>query len=163
MLHIFSPAQKSTYETKRKNYALLLRSKLIITKIEDYKNFFKNLRLLKLKITKILHNCNSSTKHSYNTVQRTQIATVIRHYFWLTKQTHRFYRGFLSQAIMWFATDRNVQRRKSGTPTKRVNWLKRFTLQLIKRFTLKQEIWLKRFTLQLQYNKLSSISMLKIF
>jgi len=26
----------STYETKRKNYALLLRSKLKITKIEDY-------------------------------------------------------------------------------------------------------------------------------
>jgi len=25
----------------------------------------------KLKITKIKHNCNSSTKHSYNTVQRT--------------------------------------------------------------------------------------------
>ena len=48
MLHIFSPAQKSTYETKRKNYALLLRSKLKITKIEDYKNF-----LQKLKITKI--------------------------------------------------------------------------------------------------------------
>jgi len=48
VLHIFSPAQKSTYETKRKNYALLLRSKLKITKIlqkfkitkiEDYKNF----------------------------------------------------------------------------------------------------------------------------
>jgi len=54
VLHIFSPAQKSTYETKRKNYALLLRSKLKITKIEDYKNFYKNLRLLKLKITKIL-------------------------------------------------------------------------------------------------------------
>jgi len=32
-LHIFSPAQKSTYETKRKNYTLLLRSKLKITKI----------------------------------------------------------------------------------------------------------------------------------
>jgi len=28
-----------------------------------------------LKITKFEHNCNSSTKHSYNTVQRTQIAT----------------------------------------------------------------------------------------
>ena len=41
----------------------------------------------------------------------------IRHYFWLTKQTHRFWRGFLSQAITWFATDRNVQRRKFGTPT----------------------------------------------
>jgi len=51
VLHTLSPAQKSTYETKRKNYALLLRSKLKITKIE--------------------HNCNSSTKHSYNTVQRT--------------------------------------------------------------------------------------------
>jgi len=62
VLHIFSPAQKLTYETKRKNYALLLRSKLKITKIE--------------------HNCNSCTKHSYNTVQRTQIATAIRH-FWL--------------------------------------------------------------------------------
>jgi len=37
MLHIFSPAQKSTYETKRKNYALLLKSKLKITKIEDCK------------------------------------------------------------------------------------------------------------------------------
>jgi len=49
VLHIFSPAQKSTYETKRKNYALLLRSKL--------------------KITKIFHNCNYSTKHSHNTVQ----------------------------------------------------------------------------------------------
>ena len=45
---MFSPAQKSAYETKRKNYALLLRSKLKITKIEDYKNFYKNLRLLKL-------------------------------------------------------------------------------------------------------------------
>jgi len=53
---------------KRKNYALLLRSKLKITKIE--------------------HSCNSSTKHSYNTVQRTQIATAIRH-FWLTKHTLR--------------------------------------------------------------------------
>ena len=62
----------------------------------------------------------------------------------MTKQTHRFWRGFLSQAITWFATDRNVQRRKSGTPTERV-------------------IWLKRFTLQLRYNKLSSNSMLKIF
>jgi len=48
VLHIFSPAQKSTYETKRKNYTLLLRSKLKITKIE--------------------HNCNSSTKHSYNSM-----------------------------------------------------------------------------------------------
>jgi len=38
MLHIFSPAQKSTYETKRKNYALLLRSKLKITKIEETRN-----------------------------------------------------------------------------------------------------------------------------
>jgi len=28
----------STYETKRKKYALLLRSKLKITKIEDYQN-----------------------------------------------------------------------------------------------------------------------------
>jgi len=52
---------------KEKNYAMYLRSKLKITKIEDYKIFYKNLRLLKLKITKILHNCNSSTKHSYNT------------------------------------------------------------------------------------------------
>jgi len=49
VLRIFSPAQKSTYETKRKNYALLLRPKLKITKDEDY----KNLRLLKMKITKI--------------------------------------------------------------------------------------------------------------
>ena len=39
VLHFFSPAQKSTYETKRKNYALLLRSKLKIAKIEDYKNW----------------------------------------------------------------------------------------------------------------------------
>jgi len=38
VLHIFSTAQKSTYETKRKNYALLLRSKHNITKIEDYQN-----------------------------------------------------------------------------------------------------------------------------
>jgi len=66
VLHIFSPVQKSTYETKRKNYALLLRPKLKITKFE--------------------HNCNSSTKHSYNTVQRPQIATAIRH-FWLAKHT----------------------------------------------------------------------------
>jgi len=41
-----------------------------------------------LKITKFFHNCNSSTKHSYNTVQRTQIATAIRH-FLLTKHTLR--------------------------------------------------------------------------
>jgi len=34
-IHIFSPAQKSTYETKRKNYVLLLRLKLKITKFED--------------------------------------------------------------------------------------------------------------------------------
>jgi len=39
VLHIFSPVQKSTYETKRQNYALLLRSKLKITKIEDYKDY----------------------------------------------------------------------------------------------------------------------------
>jgi len=32
MLHIFSPARKSTYE-KKKNYGLLLRSKLKITKL----------------------------------------------------------------------------------------------------------------------------------
>ena len=38
MLHIFSPVQKSTYETKRKNCALLLRSKLKVTKFEDYQN-----------------------------------------------------------------------------------------------------------------------------
>ena len=56
----------------------MLRSKLKITKIEDYK---------------IFHNCNSTTKHSYNTVQRTQIATAIRH-FWLTKHTLRVERGF---------------------------------------------------------------------
>jgi len=48
VLHIFSPAQKLTYETKRKNYALLPRSKLKITKTEDYKIF-----LQKFKITKI--------------------------------------------------------------------------------------------------------------
>jgi len=41
-----------------------------------------------LKITEFEHNCNSSTKHSYNTVQRTQIATAIRH-FLLTKHTLR--------------------------------------------------------------------------
>jgi len=33
-----SSSVKSTYETKRKNYALLLRSRLKITKIEDHKN-----------------------------------------------------------------------------------------------------------------------------
>jgi len=38
VLHIFSPAQKSTYETKRKNNARLLRLKLKISKNEDYKN-----------------------------------------------------------------------------------------------------------------------------
>jgi len=37
VLHIFSPAQKSAYKRKRKIYALLLRSKLKITKIEDYR------------------------------------------------------------------------------------------------------------------------------
>jgi len=37
VLHIFSPAQKSTYQTK-KNYALLLRSKLKITKFEHNYN-----------------------------------------------------------------------------------------------------------------------------
>jgi len=41
VLYIFSPAQKSTYETKRKNYALLLRLKLKITKIEDYEIFLQ--------------------------------------------------------------------------------------------------------------------------
>ena len=53
-------------------------------KTQDYKNW----RLQKLKITKFFHNCNSSTKHSHNTVQRTQIATAIRH-FWLTKHALR--------------------------------------------------------------------------
>jgi len=56
VLHIFSPAQKSKYETKRKNYALLLRSKFKITKIE--------------------HNYNSSTKHSYNTLQRSRLRSI---------------------------------------------------------------------------------------
>ena len=65
MLHIFSPVQTSTYEKKRKNYALLLRLKLKLTKIEDYK---------------IFHNCNTSTKHSHNTVQQTRIATAIKHF-----------------------------------------------------------------------------------
>jgi len=54
VLHIFSSARKSTNETKRKNYALLL--------------FLRS----KLKITKIEHNYNPSTKHSYITVQRTR-------------------------------------------------------------------------------------------
>jgi len=33
----------------------------------------------------------------------------------------------LSQAITWFATDRNGHRRKSGTPTKRVNKVNNYT------------------------------------
>ena len=53
-------------------------------KTQDYKNW---------RLQKFFHNCNSSTKHSYNTVQRTQIATAIRH-FWLTKHTFRVSRGF---------------------------------------------------------------------
>ena len=57
----------------------------------------------------------------------------IRHYFWLTKQTHRFWHGFLSQAITWFATDRNVQRRKSGMLTKRVNWFKKVYTPVVKK------------------------------
>jgi len=66
-------------------------------------------------ITKIENNCNSSTKHSYNTVQRTQIATAIRHFFWLTKQTHRFWRGFLSQAITWITWSVTIKDIPSNT------------------------------------------------
>ena len=138
MLHIFSPARKSTYETKRKNYAMLLRSKLKISKIEDY----KNLRLLKLKITKILHNCNSSTKHSCNTVQRTQITTAIAALLSLTKLLTRW-RGFclrrsrgLQQSVTW-----------SG---------KRLALPKLNGL-IRQKL-----TLQFRYNKLFCISMLKI-
>jgi len=39
----------------------------------------------------------------------------------------------LSQAITWFATDRNVQRRKFGTPTKRVNWFKKVYTPVVKK------------------------------
>jgi len=42
-IHIFSPAQKSTYEAKRKNYVLLLRLKLKITKFEDKITKFEDL------------------------------------------------------------------------------------------------------------------------
>jgi len=51
---------------------------------------------------------------------------------------------FLSQTISWFATDRNVQRKKSSMPT-----------LVISGGTV------KKFTPQLRYNKLFSFSMLK--
>jgi len=124
VLHIFSPAQKSTHETKRKNYALLLRSKLRITKIE--------------------HKCNSFTKHSYNTFneQRSQrpFSALL-----IDKTYSPRLAWFLSQAITWFATDRNVQRKKFSMP-----------------ILVSSGGKVKKFTLQLRYNKLFSFSMLKI-
>jgi len=52
---------------------------------------------------------------------------------------------FLSQTITWFATDRNVQRKKSSKPT-----------------LVSSGGTVKKFTLQLRYNKLFSFSILKI-
>ena len=91
-------------------------SKLLKLKIARV--FCKNLGLLKLKIAGVWHSCGPSTEHGCNTVQRARIAAAIGRCFWLTKRTHRFWRGFLSRAVAWFATDRSVQRRKSGTQLK---------------------------------------------
>jgi len=115
VLHIFSPAQKLTYETKRKNYGLLMRSKL--------------------KITKIKHKCNSSTKqpqHCTTNTDRNGHSVLL-----IDKTFSPRLVWFLSQTITWLATDRNVQWKKSGMPTlvssggtvKWSNSVKKLTLQ----------------------------------
>ena len=117
-------------------------SKLLGLKIAGF--FCKGLRLLGLRIAGVWHNCGPSAEHGCSTVQRTRVAAAIGRCFWLTERTHRFWRGFLSQAITWFAADRGVRRGGSGAPAGRVGWLKRFALQLLKGFALKRVVWLER-------------------
>jgi len=128
----------STSSVLRKSSHMRQKKKLrTVAKIktQDYKNW---------RLQNFFTNCNSSTKHSYNTVQRTQIATAIRH-FWLTKHTHRVSRGFClrrSRALQQTVTCRG---KKSSKPT-----------------LASSGGTVKKFTLQLRYNKLFSFFMLKI-
>ena len=85
---------------------MLLGSGLKVAGDEDC----KGLGLLGVRIANVWHSCNSSNGRGCNTVQRARIAAAIGRFFWLTRRTHCFWRGFLSQAIAWFAADRDVRR-----------------------------------------------------
>jgi len=94
VLHIFSPAHKSTYETKRK-----LRTAAKI-KTQDYK--IEPIRTPPL---------NTATKLFNKPDRKWPFGTLI------DKKYLRDFAWFLSQAITWFATDRNVQWKKSMKTT----------------------------------------------
>ena len=130
MLHIFSPAQKSTYETKRKNYAQLLRSKLKIQTLS----------------TIVTPPLNTAT-NLFNEPDRNGHSAL------LTDKTYSPRLAWsLSQAITWFATDRNVQWKKSSMPT-----------IVSSGGTVKWSNSVKKFTLQLRYNKLFSLLCCRLF
>ena len=96
MCYTSSVLRKSRHmKTKRKNYALLLGSKLKITKIEHNYNLSTN-------TATTLFNEPDHNGHSALLIDN--------------KYSPRL-AWFLSQTITWLTTDHNVQRKKSSMPT----------------------------------------------